>query len=942
VTSPITPERTIDPAHLAELRASGLSDEVIASAGIYTERDPARLTEILGWKKPWSRQMGAGLVFPYRNLPTGELNGFAAIKPQVPIVHAKTRKPRKYEHPKGEPPRLYFGEKTFAVLSDASVPLLFTEGQKKALSAEVAGFPCIGLAGVFGWKISRKKSQIDELIPDFDHIALSGRKIAIAFDSDLKDNTEVQQAESRFAAFVKPRGAIVSILRIPGGPNGEKVGLDDFLVRHGADGPARLQELLAAAGEPIAPVGVIEKQDASEVDPVPTARDFIDVCASWKKSEKELIPRLRLWRSDFYIWSQSAGVYRPTSLDTVRGKLVCWLDGFCCRITNRVVADILGALRAICVLDDSTPAPSWLMANPPPFPAADILATSTGLIHVPSYLAGQKYRIPPTPEFFSLNALPFGFDPDAPEPVEWLRFLQQLWPNDPQSIATLQEWFGYCLTSRTDQQKILLLVGPQRCGKGTIARVIRAMVGEANVCGPTLSSLGGTFGLAQLLGKSLATISDARLSSRTDSAVIVERLLSISGEDCLTTDRKNKTAVDGKLDARLMILSNELPKLADSSGALASRMLVLQLKESFLGREDIGLTGRLCRELPSILKWSITGWDRLYQRGRFTQPTSGLDLAGEMAELTSPISRFIGTCCKVGFGFMVRKSQVYEVWRAWCELNGIDHPGDIATFGRNLRAALPQITDSQPREKTDGEKKGKRVESYAGIKLNESATDAQSNFREIQKKGGAGKFSQILRQWLDAADDESENSSLAGDESFTGNGVAGASSAADGGMIGGLLSTDSALAGGLSTAGSVTAGDNQFPQHQDCLDPTECGSSGSGYLLSDVSVNKGNTEGSAIYRSPPIGPMISWQPVPSGATTAKQYQPSDESPEANWLDSVPLTTVSRCNLLVHKSPSCGACRGWRLRGGDLYCFSCWPPVDRVGVDFGLEQPVSIS
>jgi putative DNA primase/helicase len=51
-----------------------------------------------------------------------------------------------------------------------------------------------------------------------------------------------------------------------------------------------------------------------------------------------------------------------------------------------------------------------------------------------------------TPAFFTLNALPFGYSPGAPAPVAWLAFLAQLWPEDPDAIATLQEIFGLSLT----------------------------------------------------------------------------------------------------------------------------------------------------------------------------------------------------------------------------------------------------------------------------------------------------------------------------------------------------------------------------------------------------------------------------------------------------------------------------------------------------------------
>jgi len=71
------------------------------------------------------------------------------------------------------------------------------------------------------------------------------------------------------------------------------------------------------------------------------------------------------------------------------------------------------------------------------------------------------------------------------------------------------------------------MVGPTRGGKGVIARILGALIGKRNVCGPTLNSLGGEFGLAPLLGKSLAVISDARSSGGRNSSLVVERLLSV-------------------------------------------------------------------------------------------------------------------------------------------------------------------------------------------------------------------------------------------------------------------------------------------------------------------------------------------------------------------------------------------------------------------------------
>jgi putative DNA primase/helicase len=254
---------------------------------------------------------------------------------------------------------------------------------------------------------------------------------------------------------------------------------------------------------------------------------------------------------------------------------------------------------------------------------------------------GQAATLAPDPAFFNVFSLGFDFNPEATEPTLWLKFLRDLWGEDQQSIDTLQEFFGYCLTPDNSQEKILAMIGPKRSGKGTIAKVLRALIGPENVAGPTLGSLTTNFGLAPLIGKPLAIIADARMGRRTDEAVIVERLLDISGNDILSIDRKHRDAWTGVLQTRLMLISNELPRLRDASGALPGRLILLRMVTSFFGREDPQLFTKLLPELPGILLWAIGGWQRLREHGHFIQPASSRAMLRQMEDLASPVGQFI-------------------------------------------------------------------------------------------------------------------------------------------------------------------------------------------------------------------------------------------------------------------------------------------------------------
>ena len=152
--------------------------------------------------------------------------------------------------------------------------------------------------------------------------------------------------------------------------------------------------------------------------------------------------------------------------------------------------------------------------------------------------------------------------------------------------------------------------------------------------------MGGNFGLAPLLGKPLAIVSDARLSGR-NSQVVVERLLAISGEDAITVDRKYRDQWTGKLPCRFVIVSNELPQLGDASAAIANRFVPLVLGRSWLGNEDRSLEGDLRRELPGILTWALDGLERLHEQGRFTSPPSAEEALATLIDLASPVGAFL-------------------------------------------------------------------------------------------------------------------------------------------------------------------------------------------------------------------------------------------------------------------------------------------------------------
>lgn len=194
--------------HLEDLRASGLSDDTIVAAGIFSA-SAKQVKKIIGF------DAGPGLAFPYPG------TDFVRIKPDTPWVHPSNlqAKSAKYLTKAGAGNRLYIPPDIKTTLKDPSIPIYITEGEKKTLKATQEGLNCIGLAGVWCWKGKNTRGESSP-IPDLDLIKWNGRKVYIVFDSDIVEKISVKKAETALAEELIGRGAEVWAIRLPGGGNG--------------------------------------------------------------------------------------------------------------------------------------------------------------------------------------------------------------------------------------------------------------------------------------------------------------------------------------------------------------------------------------------------------------------------------------------------------------------------------------------------------------------------------------------------------------------------------------------------------------------------------------------------------------------------------------------------------------------------------------------------
>jgi len=114
-------------------------------------------------------------------------------------------RPVKYEQPAGLEPRLDIPPRCVERLKDPSIPLCWTEGSKKADALASHGLVAVSTPGVESWRSPAA-------VTDLWGLALKGRDVYCAYDSDVLTKPAVRRAVLALARWMENKGAVVSVV----------------------------------------------------------------------------------------------------------------------------------------------------------------------------------------------------------------------------------------------------------------------------------------------------------------------------------------------------------------------------------------------------------------------------------------------------------------------------------------------------------------------------------------------------------------------------------------------------------------------------------------------------------------------------------------------------------------------------------------------------------
>ncbi|MBN8433473.1 DNA primase [Priestia flexa] len=318
---------------------------------------------------------------------------------------------------------------------------------------------------------------------------------------------------------------------------------------------------------------------------------------------------------------------------------------------------------------------------------------------------------PHSPEFLSTVQIPIEYNPNATAP-HFMSFMKDITIDDSQLINVHQELVGYWLTVETKAEKAVYYYGGGANGKSVMASIVTALVGEDNVSSVPLSEFSQTFGMENLIGKSLNIAAENEMGGK---ALKTENFKAIVSGDNITINIKYRPAISYRPYCRLVFLVNNLPDSSDVTEGYFRKIIIVPFPRTFKKEErNVELKNELLKELPGILNWAIQGLKRLRSNNyQFSECKAIKETESAYHDEQNPVREFFHSHVVQVDGSRTKQSDFYNMYSQWLTVQGIDDKGTKSrqVFWRYFKVILD--SENIPIVK----KKIKGTVYYDGIKL---------------------------------------------------------------------------------------------------------------------------------------------------------------------------------------------------------------------------------
>lgn len=387
---------------------------------------------------------------------------------------------------------------------------------------------------------------------------------------------------------------------------------------------------------------------------------------------------LRVGRDGLF-WRYSDGVWREAR-DEVRHRVVACLSG---RYRGSHATNCEHVVQARVGRIDCEPVREFINLR------SGMLDWRTGEVH------------PHSPDYLSTVQLPVEWDTEA-TCERFDAFLAQVL--SPEAVELAWEMLGYLMLNGNPLHTAFLFYGTGRNGKGTLLRVISALLGQDNISSVSLDQLNNNrFAPAAMYGKTANIAGDVDATYQESTAA----LKSLTGEDVFRGENKHRDGFQFVSWAVPLFSANEVPGSADTSEGYLSRWTVLHFGRTITaGERVLGLSDLLLQELPGIAHKAVLALRILMERGAFDKSKGDVAAAAdEFARKIDQVRQWVEATCLTAVQDGLHEDErrtlaanrelrttLFASYKAWHSMNNPgSRPMAAEKFYTRL-SALPGIT----------------------------------------------------------------------------------------------------------------------------------------------------------------------------------------------------------------------------------------------------------
>ncbi|MEA5496199.1 DUF3854 domain-containing protein [Limnoraphis robusta Tam1] len=544
------------------------------------------------------------------------------------------------------------------VYEDKSIPIIWTEGAKKAGAGLTHGFATIALTGVYNW------GKDYQLAPFVKLFIERGGEQYVAFDSDYREKPQCREAIRRFCNLARMAGIDLKIITW----DSRYKGMDDFLKEKGK-GAFEYQKFSAEK------LKNWEKQLNKDLGsqnrpPTPTeiAHELSEKCRpEWKYHHEQ--STWRHWNGKCWE-SVNQKVFEKFVKDSIDGKGIKYpRPSYFKDVAELMMYDLM--------------VPRWETLERYKFIPFDngVLEINSGKLREHNPKDGLTQVLPRIYKPVKVDNLLESLQNNCPLTHRYL--MTSLQGNNPMIKKFLAAINGVITGKFSQHQMFLQLTGKPRGGKGVGVRLLKKCVGESNCGSADLDKLDRLVTRAKIIDKVLAEIPEGR--SISEGAI--STLLALTGGDSVDCERKYQDPFSQKFNGTIVITSNRQIGTAKYP-ELTERLCLIPFNYTIPTEKRISNLDQLIEpEIPQLIAIALSMSDT-----EVVQLLKGIDEGynaavklhqWELKTEESVVAAYLNDELIVESGEFVTTSKLHERFKSYCSDQG-KQPLSLKRFAREL------------------------------------------------------------------------------------------------------------------------------------------------------------------------------------------------------------------------------------------------------------------